>query len=98
MNKAERRNLKIAGSHWESNPGLLTSSTSALTTELQQPDNCQPDNRQHDTINYVHYTSRFSHAPGSHYICAIRIPLGVNRKHYTHFTFLFQPYLAFILE
>ena len=31
--------MKNAGSHWESNPGSLTTATSALTTEVQQPDN-----------------------------------------------------------
>ena len=45
MNKAERKN---AGSHWESNPGPLTSATNALTTELRQP----VDN-QHFTILYI---------------------------------------------
>ena len=32
---------KNAGSHWESNPGPLTSANSALNTELQQRDNHQ---------------------------------------------------------
>ena len=45
MNKAERGKRKNAGSPWESNPGPLTSATSALTTELRQP-----DNHQHFTI------------------------------------------------
>ena len=39
MNKAEKGKRKNAGSPWESNPGPLTSATSALTTELRQPDN-----------------------------------------------------------
>ena len=33
--------MKNAGSHWELNPGPLTSATSALTTELRQPDKHQ---------------------------------------------------------
>ena len=46
MNKAERGKWKQnAGSRWELNPGPLTSPTSTLTTELQQP-----GNHQHFTI------------------------------------------------
>ena len=38
MNKDERGEWRKFGTHWESNPGPLTSATSALTTELQQGD------------------------------------------------------------
>ena len=41
MNKGERGSWKNAGTHWELNPGPLTSAISALTTELWQPDNHQ---------------------------------------------------------
>ena len=37
MNEAKRGKSKNTGSHWESNPVPLTSTT----TELQQPDNQQ---------------------------------------------------------
>ena len=41
MNKDERGNWKNAGSHWELNPGPLTSAISTLTTELRQQDKHQ---------------------------------------------------------
>ena len=75
---AERGKWKNTGSHWESNPWPLTSATSALTTELQQP-----DNHQHFRIYFTSGTECFSHAPGSHYVCAVRTPLGVDQKHYS---------------
>ena len=79
MNKTESGKGKNAGSHWELNPGPLTSATNALTSELRKP-----NNHQHFTILYVYCTSGtecFSRAPGSHYVCAVRTPLGVYRKH-----------------
>ena len=66
MNKAERGKFKNADSHWELNPGPLTSAISGLTTELQQP-----DNHQHFTILYMYmymlhkWYECFSHALGS---------------------------------
>ena len=59
------------GSHWESNPEPPTSATSALTTELRQPDN-------HQHFNFS--LSSFSLIPAL-FQCEVRLALPSLLNH-----------------
>ena len=58
----------LVGSQWESKPGPLTSATSALTTDLWQPDNHQHFHNPLCNTYCTGGTECFSHTPGSHYV------------------------------
>ena len=75
--------MKNAGSHWESNPGPLTSATSALTTELWQP----------ETINTTIAPLSFLSKMAELWTCNDK---AVCLCTYNHSLLLIETYLAWI--
>ena len=69
-------------------PGVkLTKDTCGLSHQCSATEPQQPDNHQPFTILYMYCTGGtecLSRTPGSHSVCAVRTPLGVDRKNSLH--------------